>query len=327
MQRLTAIVIWATITIAAVAQESVTYRDRGGPIQTVKGKIESDTLSGIKIAGKTIPAGDVIEVQYETPGSIKLDLPKAVQAEAAGKWAEAAREYRALSTVPAVVNNKSLKRFFDYKVAWFTAAKSETSPEALRESIEALSQFTKANPDGWERVPVDRLLARLHLDLRPPNYEAARKVYDELAQAAGIPTDLKLDCGFMVVDLLMTQQKKENARKALATLPQSDPRVAVYLIGLEAKPEAIETNAKKLEAMLETAENKTKATIYNLLGDCYRLDPKRRKDALFAYLWVDVVYNQDPMETIKAQERLAELFRDMKDDDRAQHYRKKARGR
>ena len=71
----------------------------------------------------------------------------------------------------------------------------------------------------------------------------------------------------------------------------------------------------------------TKATAHNLIGDCLRLDPKRNKDALFNYLWVDVVYNHDPVENAKAQRNLVELFREMKDETRAKIYQDKLRGR
>jgi len=327
MHRWTTLLLVLVVPRALFSQDSVTFRERGGAIQTVKGKIESDSLAGLKIAGRTIPAGDVVDVQYETPGSIRLDLPKAIQAETAGKSEEAAKEYRALASVPAVTNNKSLKRFFDYKAAWNSAARSENNSEALQEAIVALAKFIQAHPDGWERIPVTRLLTRLYLDERPPNFEAARKTYDDLAQTPGTTAETKIECGFMIVELLMAQKKTDDARKALTTIPASDPRVAVWQIGLDATPANVDATVKRLEGLLDNSDDGLKATIYNALGDCYRLDPKRRKDALFAYLWVDVVYNQDAMETAKAQDRLSELFREMKDDDRAKLYRNKARRR
>ena len=40
-----------------------------------------------------------------------------------------------------------------------------------------------------------------------------------------------------------------------------------------------------------------------------------------------MVYNQDPQESAKAVDRLADLFKELKDDARAEQYRRKARGR
>jgi hypothetical protein len=76
-----------------------------------------------------------------------------------------------------------------------------------------------------------------------------------------------------------------------------------------------------------TTDPALKAAAYNVLGDCLRRDPKQKKEALYAYLWVDVVYNQDAAEVAKATSRLAELFGELKDEERAKKYRDKARGR
>lgn len=316
------------VPAATRAEDTVIYRLHGeSGQQTIKGIVESEGLAGVKIAGKTIAAGDIVDVQLEVPGGIKLDLPKAVQAESAGKFEEAVREYRALINVPSVANNKLLKRYFDYKIALLTAARADAGPEELRVAVEALSKFITNHPDSWQRVPVARLLTRLHLDANPPNYDAARKVLDDLAQTPGATADLKAECAYSTVDLWWRQKKIEEARKALTAAPANDPRTAIWRTVLDTELANLDTSIKKLEQQRETVNNHLKPAIYNAIGDCYRLDPKRQKDALFAYLWVDVVYNFDPVEAIRAQERLAELFTELKDDERAKVYRNKSRGR
>ena len=77
----------------------------------------------------------------------------------------------------------------------------------------------------------------------------------------------------------------------------------------------------------KTADPALKATAYNLLGDYYRRDPKHQKDALYAYLWVDVIHNQDPIESAKAVSRLAGLFQELRDEERAKKYRDRMRGK
>jgi len=42
---------------------------------------------------------------------------------------------------------------------------------------------------------------------------------------------------------------------------------------------------------------------------------------------VDVWYNDDPAEVAKADGRLASLFAELKDEERAKKYREKARGK
>src|SRR5258708_7472904 len=91
----------------AVAQDRVTFRDRAskGP-QTVSGKIEAESLAGIKIASRTVPIADVIDVQYDVPAAIKLEYPRAVAAEARSP-AEAVPVYEGLLRLPAVQNNRA----------------------------------------------------------------------------------------------------------------------------------------------------------------------------------------------------------------------------
>ena len=65
-----------------------------------------------------------------------------------------------------------------------------------------------------------------------------------------------------------------------------------------------------------------KALVYNTLGDCFNVKGLK-KDAMWAYLWVDVVYNQDKIEHAKAVERLSRVFKDLNDDARADRYKDK----
>ena len=70
----------------------------------------------------------------------------------------------------------------------------------------------------------------------------------------------------------------------------------------------------------KTSDKELKALAYNTLGDCFRLNGRNR-DALWPYLWVDVIYHQDRQEHIKAMEQLAKLFDELGDKTRAKQYR------
>jgi hypothetical protein len=313
------------------AQDAVTFRDRSvkgeRPIQTIKADIESESLAGIKISGRLIPSVDVIDVQYVTPGFIRLDLPNAISAETAHKYDDAIREYRGMLARPEVSKSAGLQRHFEYKIATLTAAKADGPGDDARAGIAALQKFTKDYPDCWQRVAATRAIARLSYEFNPPNFEQSRKAYEELMAASGATPEIKSECGFAIVDSLMRSRQVDAAQKQLSAVPKGDPRIEYYRIVCNSKPDDPSEAIAKLEEAQGKAEEMQKATVYNLLGDCQRLDPKRRKDALFSYLWVDVVYNQDPVEVAKAQSRLAELFLELKDENRAKIYRDKLRGR
>jgi lipopolysaccharide biosynthesis regulator YciM len=110
------------------------------------------------------------------------------------------------------------------------------------------------------------------------------------------------------------------------SLPASDPqaeRISVYRAecqGVSGKlPEAV----AQLEGIIaKTSDKDLKALAYNALGDCYRLN-NRPREALWPYLWVDVIYHQDRQEHLKAMADLAKLFAEQGDTARAKEYRDK----
>ena len=61
-----------------------------------------------------------------------------------------------------------------------------------------------------------------------------------------------------------------------------------------------------------------------MLGELYLAAGKPR-EAMWAFLWVETVYNADKDEAFKAVCRLVEAFKAQMDDDRARGYREKVR--
>jgi hypothetical protein len=308
----------------AIAQDRVTFRDRSakGP-QTASGKIESESLAGVRISGRTIPIADVIDVQYEMPGAIRLDYPRAVNAESRNP-AEAVSIYETMLKAPSVQNNAAIKRHIEYRIAMLNAGRAEEARDQVGKAIAALTKFKSDHRDAWQLLPLTRTLARLCLEKDPPDYDAARKAYEDLAAAPGAPAEVKNECAFQVIDLLLLAGKVDDAKQRAAALPSGDPRSKVYQVGCQSGPDA----ARQLEDLIDKMSDRgVKAAAYNMLGDVYRRDPKTKKDALYAYLWVDVVYNDDPAEVAKADDRLAGLFAELRDEERAKRYRDKARGK
>ena len=310
------------------AQDRVTYRDRAAKgVQTASGKVESESVAGVRVGSRIIPSTDIVDVQYDVPGAVRLDYNSAVGAEAT-RPADALKGYEALLKAPAVQNSRPLKQYLEYKVAVLTAARADEGPEALQQAVAALNKFKKDHPDAWQLVPLTRTLGRLLLTKEPPDYDAARQAYDDLARANGAPPDVKQEFTLLAIDLLLQAGKPAEAQQRLATLPADNPRVQVYRIGIQATVDKLADAAKQLEQLIDTTTDPSlKAAAYNMLGDCYRRDPQHKKDALYAYLWVDVVYNQDPIESAKAAARLADLFGELKDEERAKKYRDRLKGK
>lgn len=329
--RLLSLICFVVLAGNCKAQDVVRYRTRTAkgewPIQEAKGTIESESLVGVKIGGNVISVRDIVEVEYETPGAIRLDVREARQAEDDRKKVDdAIRRYRALVVSPTSANNANLKRHFETKVALLVATRAAAGRPEEQAAIETLIKFNHDYPNAWQRVGLTRQLARLYLDMNPTNYEAARRVYTELGSAAECPATVKADCHFAIVDLHLAQGDVAKAKDALKAVG-TDPRSAAYRIACNGDPANTDAAIQHLEALIATSDDSVKPTIYNLLGDCLRRDPKKEKEALFAYLKVDLIYNHDPAETLKAQDRIAELFKKMGQDERAKTYYDRARGR
>jgi hypothetical protein len=328
--RYLACVTFVAVTASALRAEDgkVSYRERAGKgaVLTASGRIDSESLAGVKVGGRTIPSSEIIEIAYDVPGAIRLDYRSA--AAETKPPAETIKEYEALLRLPAVQSSKYLKRHIEYRIVALAAARADEGALQMRSAIDAIQKFKRENADAWQLVPLTRTLARLLLDKDPPDADAAVKAYDELVAAPGAPPDVKLECTLQVIDLLLQSGKTAEAQTRLAALPAGDPRVPIYQIGVRATPDKLADTAKQLREYIDRTSDPTlKAAAYNVLGDVYRRDPAHKKDALYAYLYVDVIYNQDAVETQKAVSRLAQLFDEFKDEARAKQYRDRLRGK
>jgi hypothetical protein len=76
------------------------------------------------------------------------------------------------------------------------------------------------------------------------------------------------------------------------------------------------------DVIAKAADPGVRAVAHNALGEYY-LTHNRPRDAMWQFLWVETVYNQDRDEVVKAVGRLAAVFDKLGDKDRAEAYREK----
>src|SRR5262249_55321678 len=160
--------VMVTATALRAEDGKVSYRERAGKggVLIASGRIESESLAGVKVGGKTIASSDVIEIAYDVPGAIRLDY-RAVAGETKPP-AAGIKEYEALLKRPAGQGTKSLKRHMEYRIAALPAARADEGRAQLRAAIDAFQKFKRDNADAWQLVPLTRTLARLLLDKDPP---------------------------------------------------------------------------------------------------------------------------------------------------------------
>jgi hypothetical protein len=331
-----ALLVLAIGSVVVLGQDKVDRRAPKAEKSTIiSGKILEENVAGVKmkVGGKEelIPSGEIQRVYYDdVPVTARntfnnlfiadeKDLPKTLKDY---------KDFR--EKIKDLPPASHAKRYVAYRVAMLEAslAGDDAARDAARSALQA---FAAAHPNSWEYPYAARQLARLQLD--KGDFEGAQKTLDVLAKSNLVPADIKQEADLMLVDVLFRANKVDQVKQRIdaalkdpkATEAQK-ARFTVYQIGLEAQdPNAkLEDVIKKLEAEVAktSTENSVKALAYNVMGDCYTTK-NRPRDAMWSYLWVDVVYSQDKGEHLKAMTRLLKIFEDLKDAEKVQIYKDK----
>jgi len=206
-------------------------------------------------------------------------------------------------------------------------AKLAQKPEEMTAATEALTSYVAKNPDGWQYSIAARQLARIQISAK--NYEDAATVLEKLGKTPGLPKDVKNEVELTMIDVLISSNKLPDAetriRDASVGLVAGDPfkeRLDILSMTIDAKAKPEDKIAKLEQIINTTTDPSLKAIAYNALGDCY-MKVNKSRDAMWSYMWVDMVYNQDRSERLKALDRLSRYFEEKSDDERAKLYRDK----
>jgi len=324
---------------AVVGQDKVERRPpKSDKTVTVQGTISDETMAGVKIKNVTgkeeiIPPSEIVAIFHGTsPQGLQVKLLPLFSAEAAQKDAvKLLKDYRDLSTTIAAATDVKpvVKRYIEFKICILQAAAAETEDDKDK-ARSALDNFIKSNANSWQYPLAARSLAKLQLD--KPDFEGALRTLTPLAESKTVPAEIKAEAGTMLIDVMFQANKIDDvktridaAMKDAGTSEQQKARYRIYQIGIETQGAdvKIEEAMKNLDdAINKATEVSIKALGYNIMGDCYMLK-NRKRDAMWSYLWVDVVYSQDRTEHVKAMTKLLEIFRDDKDKEKEQIYKEK----
>jgi hypothetical protein len=333
-----------TVSLAR-AQDQIKYHDRAANKDvTLEATITDETATGIKIKGagaakeKEIAAGDIIEVYHQTNvpripyrayfnRELDLNKPTLKETERKKVIAESLTGYREL--LPKVSAVKFAKRHVQYKIALLLAREAETEPSQVEPAIKELTKFKTDYPNSWQIFRVAGLLA--DLQAKNNDLDGALKTYADLAAEESLPKEVRQEFDLQAVHLLIEGRKYDLAAKKLQmlTVPESDPRAgyikvyAALCTGVSQQPGSLDKAVAQIEEIIDkTKDRDLKALAYNALGDCYRLNGQPR-NAMWEYLKVDMVYNQNKKQLTRALEQLPKVFEELKDEKRAREYQEK----
>jgi lipopolysaccharide biosynthesis regulator YciM len=281
---------------------------------------------------------DIVDVIYDVPATVRLEsyrpgLTRERAAEAATHEGarkqdleEALANYR--RALEGLDHRPLARRHVQFKIGRLLALLAEGDPTQVGAAIKALADFKREHAASWQITACAKLLAQLQL--ARGDSDAALKTYQELATVPALPREISRECALLSARALLRGKQLAEAEKQLRALLQSVPsedplviRARICQAECRAAAGQFAEAVRQLEGIITaTADHDAKALAYNTLGDCYQLE-NRPRDALWAYLWVDVLYHHDHQEHARAITQLAKLFEALGDSARATQYRQR----
>jgi hypothetical protein len=311
----------------------VKYRVKdSGKEDLITGIINEESLEGITVKSGTklrkIPAEDIIDVDYMEliPLGERATIRRAFKAENDRKLDEAIGIYSKLK-----VANKNAARHFEYKTAVLAARMADADPAELKNGIAALEKYMKNHPNSWQIINFPKLLVPLQLAAK--DTDGAEKTLSTLASSPGVSPALKQELDLMSAKILLEGRKYDDAEKKLDTLikgskdPQQQFRLRIQLAECMASNKKFpKAKADLMEIITKTNNNDMKAVALNTLGECCRTNGETR-EAMWNFLYVDVLYNQNKDEHQRAIKNLAEVFKQLNDNKKKEKYEAMLKGK
>lgn len=283
----------------------------------------------------------MVRIDYGSlPGLTKADLSTVQVFEDGRDPAKAAAAFGALLKKAGPQAGEKTRRYLAFREAVWAAkaADAKTGDEFAAEAKPAADRLAgvfRSAKKSWEAWPAARAAARLYAEV--DDFESAAKVFGELAAVPDLPADLRADARLAEAAALVRGRRSLEADGLLAKLA-ADPslpagakdKLAVVTAAARVplpKPGEPASGAKpgqlaELQKAVDAAGPGAKAVGYGLLGEAY-LAHGQTREAMWAFLWVDTVYNREPDERVLAVRRLVTVFDKQGEKERADQFREK----
>ena len=330
---------------AASEKATVTFRTPDGKVLTEVAEVKESAGRLELTYGKTkavVNAPDVLKVEPAVlAGANAAEVATARTLEDGKDAGKAAASYADQGKKAGAAAPDRTKRYFAFKEAAMSTkvADGKTGADFDAEAKKAVEKWAAVLPmsrKGYEIWPAAKTTARLQAELN--DFGKAAATLGALAGTPDLPKELRYEA--LLLQAAMNLRGRQNSAVDATVgqlekdkeFPTGGPRDRLNVLKVAAKVNLPATppatpasgeDAAKLQAAIDAAKDPVAKGIgYAALGELHLANGLPR-DAMWAYLWVDVVYNQEHDDQVLAVARLAQLFDLMGDKDRADQFREK----
>ncbi len=309
------------MTTTLQAADIVSLRDG----TRVAGEITATTKNDLTVKptigdARTIPASDITNVEWnDATAELKLGLSD----ENSGRLDSAATRV-AKSKTDSTGANEKLKLEFDFILARIAARQALADAAKLDDAIGKLDAFRKAGGDHFRYFEAVSRLGELQLAKK--DYAAAQSTFALLEQAASPDYKLAAKIAMGRIELAQGQnsaaiQTFDNAISTAGKSPAEQMRKYEAMLG-KARAQAMESQHAEALAALEQVTNSAPADATALQAEAYVLEGhslqalNRNKEAVLAYLHVDILFPRESNLHAEALYHMARLWKTVQSPER-----------
>jgi tetratricopeptide (TPR) repeat protein len=223
------------------------------------------------------------------------------------------------------IKREQIRDDVDFYLAFCAGKQALGGQGEITDAGRKLNDFVRSHPQNFHYLEAVELMGDLLM--ASEKFPAAERQYAELAKAPW--PEYKTRADVLLARSLQAQGKHEEAiakYDAVLAIAADDDSKRTATLGKAvslAETDRLDEAVRMIEEVVQAADPEQKelqARAYNALGDCYQR-AGRTKDALLAYLHVDVLYSTVPEAHAEALAHLAPLWEAVGQDARAREAR------
>jgi tetratricopeptide (TPR) repeat protein len=247
-----------------------------------------------------IPVSDVLLVRFDMEPPT---LSQAQSNERSGALGTALEKYRLIQTEYSG-EDKRVVAELKFLIARTLVRMAQANPAESAAAEKAIAAFRSENRANFRYLEATLLEAEL-LGADAGKAEAAKGLLSEVQQTS--VKGFRLQAGVQLGMLLLAGQDTGGAQAAFEKVVQESSGDAAAAGAVAGRPDEALATLTEVFAKASESETKTLARAWLLKGDCYR-EKGLPKDALMAYLHVDVLYSSEPGAHAESLYHLATLW-------------------